>query len=325
MGDLGSDRLPRWRLLHLPLLTALGAFAAWTPFGFHDVPRVDARVVLCAVFMQALPCATPVLSALLARSVAGAVAWAIALAYASAFVCAMLLAQRFDHAGVLLPMPLFLMTIAGAISYPVARLARAALASPRTRDVAAECAVLGAYGLFISMMIFGGPRSLAEGGTCLSLSPDRTWYASMYRGRGAAALLTSGATFVVAAAGVAWELRYRRRVRAVLAGKAPGWSALPTRDVSDAGDVPLALWLDGRAWLRATLLGASAPALRVLARTTEPTGGAYREGKPAAVPWLRVPERVPRFGLRTVVNLALAAGGAYLTALALLRFATLWC
>lgn len=98
--------------------------------------------------------------------------------------------------------------------------------------------------------------------------------------------LMGGATLV----SFAWELRLRLRVRAILAGRVPGWRAVELPD-DVPRTVPTLRWLDDLGWV-SPLFAARHGRDRAILREDAPPTGAYRTGPHTSEPYVVVPPRV---------------------------------
>lgn len=178
---------------------------------------------------------------------------------------------------------------------------------PRERNVAAETALLGGYGLFVS---FGSMLMTAGFDVCAG-RVHRSLVASCAVRETLRPLptLSALATLAVGVVGLAWEFRARRRVRTLLAGGVPGWIARPARDVPGAGSVPFLRWLgrprrspDPTAADETTLL------LRV---PSDPAAPGYRGSPGGAVPWVRVPPDVSYLSELVLASAVVTVGAAW--------------
>ncbi len=89
---------------------------------------------------------------------------------------------------------------------------------------------------------------------------------------------------------LAWELRLRLRVRAILAGRVPGWRAVELPDDAPRA-VPTLRWLDDPGWVsrhRAVRRGRD----RAIVRDEAPDVGVYRAQPRTSQPYVVVPARV---------------------------------
>lgn len=294
MEDLVSDHLPRWRLLHLPLFALLNAWAIGVALSLRsNGGRPGAPAALFVLLAVAIPSSSPVFAATLATRAHRIVPSALASATLSMLLGAFLWDPRRAWAG-LLSGPL--VALAGmALTSPIARLIRFALATPRARNVARESALLAFYGLLTMALCLLLPIFDARG------HASRSEHAA-----DVATLLVAAATLLAAIVGVVWELRFRIRVRAALAGEMTGWRAFPAEDLPAADATPALLWLDDLA----RVIVKDAP-LRALVRGSEGrTAPVYREETSAGAPWLRVPARVPLLGAHMIVNAVFGACAA---------------
>jgi hypothetical protein len=312
MYSLARDPLPRWRLLHFPLLALLGAYsmAIGVFTDREDYGRPNALLV--PMIMYALPAAVPLFAAcgggrprvvfLRSLVVMAIVAGLFVIVFGDARTASIGRAVTASLAGAAMA------AMAFAFAFPLVGMVLRATARPRERNVAAETALLGAYGLFVTS-ISSATRlgdALCTGRIHRSLAP----YCAAFGSLRYLPALTALATITVGLVGLAWEIRARRRVRVMLAGRVPGWIARPSDDVPGAASVPFLRWL-GRP--RRSLDARAPDETAVLLRMpSDPAAPAYRGNPDGAVPWVRVPPEVPHLSALLAFNAAIVLGAATL-------------
>jgi hypothetical protein len=186
---------------------------------------------------------------------------------------------------------LFLCGFGELAAWPLTSRIRAARLHPRGRNIAGECALITIYGVMVGVPV---------------------WNHAMFRSRATLVLVSNVALGVgvclAALVAITWELRLRLRVRAILAGRVPGWRAIELPPGAPR-NVPALLWLDGAAWATRSL-EARLGELRAIVRDAPTSGGAYRA---ASEPYVLVPPRVSLLGARSMVC-ALCVVGFFQTA-----------
>lgn len=159
-----------------------------------------------------------------------------------------------------------------ALVVPFTARIRASRVDGLRRNVSTEC-------LYVVLYAFGAWLMLRPAG--LSPRPSRITAAE-----GVTLAVCVGAT----ALSFGWELRLRRRVRAILAGRVPGWRVV-TMPAGALRDVPTLSWLDELHWAGFGALRAEEPRYAIV-RDDNASEGAYRTPSSAPEPYVFVPKRV---------------------------------
>lgn len=309
MSSLARDPLPRWRLLHFPLLALLGAYSFAIAVCVDREDYGHSHALLIPLVAYALPAAVPLfvasgggrLRAVFLRSllVVASVTGLFGLLFGEA------------RSGLITSVPM--RALGGAsmaamgfgFTFPAVAAVLRAVDRPRERNVAAETALLGAYGLFAAA------ASSTRYGVDLCagrIHPSLARYCAATESLRFLPTLTVLATLAVSLVGLAWELRARRRVRAVLAGRVPGWIARPAQEVLGAESVPFLRWLGRpRRSPDARMPDETAVILRV---PSDPLASSYRGNADGVVPWVRVPPEVPHLSALLAANAAIALAAA---------------
>lgn len=301
VDDLAPDTISLRRLIHLPLLTLLGAltFAIGVltdPYELTEAFGVGIFMLLTKSLLAAIP---------VYFAVKGGRAWAI---FARSLVAMLVLAMSvalvpdgvgrgswLDRMATSAYAAAFLTPVGFVFVLPVIWLAQHAVARPRERNVANESLVLAVYGLIC----------VASTSTHLAAGTDHV--DELYRDQIVTVTtllmrLTALATIGIAAVGVAWESRFRRRVRAVIADEVPGWRV---KDAKSPEGVPRLSWL---AWASVLEPWMTRPIeMRVIVRAPRalPEGG-YRDARDDELAWACVPLRVPPIGERSIAMVGVA-------------------
>jgi len=310
MDSLARDPLPRWQLLHFPLLALLGAYSVAIAICTDRDDYGRPYALLLPMVAYALPAAVPLFAAsgggkpravfLRSLVVMGSVAGLFGLFFGGA---------RTASIGRAITTSLSCAAMAAlgfGFAFPVVAMVLRAVGRPRERNVAAETALLGAYGLFAASMSSASGDAFCAG----RIHPSFAHYCAATESLRFLPALTALATLAVGLVGLAWEFQARRRVRAVLAGRVPGWIARPSQDVPGAASVPFLRWLGRpRRSLDARAPDETTALLRV---PSGPAAPAYRGNPDGAVPWVRVPPEVPHLSALLAVNAAVALGAAVL-------------
>jgi hypothetical protein len=309
MNSLARDPLSRWRLLHFPLLALLGAYSFAISIWVDREEYGRPHALFVALVTYALPAAVPLFVACGGGRLRAVFLRSLLVMASVTGLFGLLFGEARSGPITSFPMRALCGALMAAMgfgfTFPAVAAVLHAVDRPRERNVSGETALLGAYGLFaaaVSSSRYG--VDLCAG----RIHPNFAHYCAATASLRFLPTLTMLATLAVGLVGLAWEFRARRRVRAVLAGRVPGWIARPARDVPGAESVPFLRWLgrprrspDPRAPDETTVI------LRV---PSDPAAPAYRANPDRAVPWVRVPPEVPHLSALLVANAAIALAAA---------------